>query len=86
VLQSLPATSQTLLLSKTFFPNLISAPFDDGWHIAFTVSVILVLIAALASLLRGKRYIYEQEARPQPDLLDPVMLTAPVVEKRFTKK
>jgi hypothetical protein len=63
----LPAASQTLLLSKTFFPNLISAPFDDGLRIAFSISVVLALIAALASLLRGKRYIYEQQNHPQVD-------------------
>jgi MFS family permease len=67
VLQQLPAASQTLLLSKPFFPNLISAPFDDGLRVAFSISVVLALIAAVASLLRGKRYIYEQENQPQFD-------------------
>src|SRR5271157_850091 len=65
VLQQLPAASQALLLSKPFFPNLISAPFDFGLRIAFSISISLALIAALASLLRGKRFIYEQESQPQ---------------------
>jgi hypothetical protein len=66
-LQNLPAASQALLLGKTFFPNLIAGPFDYGLRIAFSISVGLAVIAALASLLRGKRYIYEQESQNQLD-------------------
>jgi MFS family permease len=66
-LQSLPAASQALLLGKTFFPNLIAAPFDYGLRIAFSISIGLALVAALASLLRGKRYIYGQENQPLLD-------------------
>ena len=69
VLAALPAASQALLLSKPFFPGLISAPFDDGLRIAFSISIVLALIAAFASLLRGKRFIYEQAGEPA-DLLD----------------
>jgi len=72
VLQQLPAATQALLLSKTFFPNLIAVPFDYGLRIAFSISVILSLIAAMASLLRGKRFIYEQENQPQQDSHDAV--------------
>ena len=77
-LQALPATGQALLLSKGFFPNLISAPFDDGLRIAFAISVGLALIAAVASLLRGKIVIYGQEDLPQGSLVD-VQETVPVV-------
>ncbi|HSS11579.1 MAG TPA: hypothetical protein VLL25_16960 [Acidimicrobiales bacterium] len=38
---------------KTFFPHLISAPFMSGLRIAFTFSLILFLVAAVASWLRG---------------------------------
>ncbi len=77
VLQQLPSASQTALLSKSFFPNLISAPFDDGLRLAFSISLILVIIAALASLMRGKRFIYEEEqqipaAALKLDPLDPL--------------
>ena len=65
VLQQLPAASQALLLSKPFFPNLISAPFDFGLRIAFSISAVLGVISALASLMRGKRVIYEAENQPQ---------------------
>jgi EmrB/QacA subfamily drug resistance transporter len=68
VLQSLPAASQALLLGKSFFPNLIAGPFDFGLRIAFSISVALSIIAAFASLLRGKRYIHGQETESQFDL------------------
>ena len=66
-LQALPAASQALLLGKSFFPNLIAGPFDFGLRIAFSISVALAIIAAFASLLRGKRYIHGQEDQPQLD-------------------
>jgi MFS family permease len=74
-LQALPAAAQATILSKAFFPNLISASFDDGLRIAFAISVVLSLIAALASLLRGKRVIYGQES---PSELTPVDATGSV--------
>ena len=85
-LQALPAASQALLLGKTFFPNLIAGPFDYGLRIAFSISVGLAVIAALASLLRGKRYIYEQEGQIQPDqpLSDPLQLAPSAVEEEKT--
>jgi hypothetical protein len=45
---------------KTFFPNLIKPAFMDGLRAAFYVSAVLSFIAALASLLRGKKYIHGQ--------------------------
>jgi EmrB/QacA subfamily drug resistance transporter len=68
VLQGLPAASQALLLGKSFFPNLIAGPFDFGLRIAFSISVALSIIAAFASLLRGKRYIHGQETESPFDL------------------
>jgi MFS family permease len=65
VVQQLPASSQALLFSKTFFPNLISAPFDDGLRIAFLISIALSVVGAIASSLSGRRFIYEQEYQPQ---------------------
>jgi hypothetical protein len=61
VLHSLPAANQAHLLSKSFFPNLISDPFMLGLHAVFYLSAAMCLIAAVASLLRGKRYIHGQE-------------------------
>ncbi len=61
VLHALPTTNQANLLGQSFFPNLISAPFMVGLHAVFYLSATLCLIAALASLLRGKRYINTPE-------------------------
>ena len=61
VLHSLSAAAQAQLLSKTFFPSLIAGPFEQGLRVAFSISVVLSVLAALASLLRGKRYIHGQE-------------------------
>ncbi len=61
VLHALPTANQATLLGQSFFPNLISAPFMVGLHAVFYLSATLCLIAALASLLRGKRYIHAPE-------------------------
>lgn len=64
VLHALPAANQALLLGKEFFPNLISAPFMEGLRIVFYFSVVLCAISAVASLLRGERYIRDYETQP----------------------
>jgi EmrB/QacA subfamily drug resistance transporter len=60
VLHTLPQHNQDVILGKDFFPNLISGPFMHGLRIAFTFSLILFLFAAVASWLRGGRYVYEE--------------------------
>src|SRR5579859_2081914 len=62
VLHSLPAANQAHLLSKNFFPTLISGPFMSGLSAVFYLSAALCLIAAVASLLRGQRYIHDTMA------------------------
>jgi hypothetical protein len=42
-----------------FFPTLISEPFRHGLLIAFTASIIMLLLAAGASLMRGERFVHE---------------------------
>src|SRR5262249_16748190 len=53
-LHALPAAQAAALTGKTFFPQLISDPFITGLRIAFTASMIMCLIAAAASWMRGK--------------------------------
>ena len=43
------------LTGQEFFPTLISGPFKAGLTVAFTVSIAMLLIAAVASMFRGKR-------------------------------
>ena len=61
VLQALPGGRQALLLGHSFFPNLISNPFMVGLHSVFYLSAVMCLVAALASLLRGKQQVVPQE-------------------------
>jgi MFS family permease len=58
-LAKLPASHAAYLTGHSFFPSLISAPFQSGLHIAFDFAIAACLIAAVASLLRGKQYIHE---------------------------
>jgi MFS family permease len=52
------------IYGQSFFPNLISDPFRHGLAIAFTASIIMLVIAAAASLMRGERYVHDDEHAP----------------------
>jgi hypothetical protein len=58
-LSRLPAGHAAYLTGHTFFPSLISAPFAHGLAVAFDFAIAACLIAAVASLLRGGRYVHE---------------------------
>jgi hypothetical protein len=54
------------LNGRAFFPHLIAEPFMHGLLIAFGASIIMLLIAAAASLARGKQFVHEDAmARPE---------------------
>ena len=57
VLSTLSPANQQVLTGREFFPNLLSGPFHQGLVVVFAVAAGLGLLAALASLLRGKRQI-----------------------------
>jgi MFS family permease len=59
-----PHADTHMIYGQSFFPNLISDPFRHGLLIAFSASIIMLVIAAGASLMRGERYIHE-EARSE---------------------
>jgi hypothetical protein len=59
-LSKLPAGHAAYLTGHSFFPSLISAPFQHGLDIAFDFAIAACLVAALASLLRGGRYVHEE--------------------------
>ncbi|MBO0707026.1 MAG: MFS transporter [Candidatus Dormibacteraeota bacterium] len=60
------------LTGHAFFPHLISGPFISGLHLTFAFAMAVSLIAAVASWLRGKRYVYgeapdtRRETAPTP--------------------
>ncbi|HEY0225700.1 MAG TPA: MFS transporter, partial [Mycobacterium sp.] len=52
--------ARAVITGREFFSNLLSGPFHDGLLIVFGMSVVLSLIAAGASMLRGPRATPEQ--------------------------
>jgi hypothetical protein len=65
-LAALSASDRATITGHSFFPHLISAPFRSGLHEAFVFAIVACLIAAVASLMRGGRFEYEQAPQPQP--------------------
>ena len=55
VLAQLSTAHRTAIEGHGFFPSLISAPFRDGLHQAFTFAIAICLVAALTSWSRGRR-------------------------------
>jgi hypothetical protein len=61
VLAALTPAEQARLTGRSFFPQLISAPFKHGLVIVLAFAIVMCLLAAWASWLRGAKYIhYEQ--------------------------
>jgi len=52
-LSTLSAKAQANVTGRSFFPHLISGPFMHGLRIAFTMSLLMCLVAAGCSALRG---------------------------------
>jgi MFS family permease len=53
-LADLPPAQSSTLSSRTFFPNLIAAPFRQGLIVVFAVASILAAMAAVASAAGGR--------------------------------
>jgi MFS family permease len=68
-LSSLSAAHQRILTGREFFPHLISGPFHHGLVIVFAVAAGLSAISALASLLRGGRYVPPPATADVPETL-----------------
>ena len=68
VLHALPPAQVQVLTGKTFFPQLISGPFQQGLAVVFIAAAVMAVVAAAASWLRGGRYVHvEDEGRgPMP--------------------
>jgi MFS family permease len=61
VLHGLPATDTRALTGRSFFPQLISSPFHSALVYAFAFAIAACLIAAFASLLRGGKYVHDED-------------------------
>ncbi|MGN6605989.1 MAG: MFS transporter [Jatrophihabitans sp.] len=60
LLSSLAPGDRAALTGSSFFPHLMSGPFTSGLAVVFTAAAIMTVLAAGASLLRGKRYVHEE--------------------------
>jgi len=68
VLGALNPANHALLVGRSFFPRLISAPFRTGLHEAFAFAIVACLVAALASYFRGG---LSRDELPPPASADP---------------
>ena len=60
-LRTSPATQWQTLTGKHFFPNLISQPFHHGLVIVFAAAIVMSLVGAVFSILRGKRFVHDDD-------------------------
>ncbi|WP_343036648.1 MFS transporter [Flexivirga aerilata] len=58
-LQHLPAGNVHTLTGKEFFPHLLSGPFHDGLVVVFGAAAAMMVVAAVASLMRGSKYVHD---------------------------
>ena len=58
ILNSLPAEQLAAITSRSFFPHLIESAFRRGLIEVLVFSIIVCLIAAAASWVRGDKYVY----------------------------
>jgi MFS family permease len=62
VLASLSPAQASALTGRTFFPHLITKPFSSALSAAFTFALIVCLLSAAASLLRGGKHEWSDQA------------------------
>ena len=70
VLQHVSAQHAATLTGRGFFPRLISGPFHHGLVIVFSLAAAMSVIGAAASLLRGGRFVHDDEALDQIDAVE----------------
>ncbi len=64
VLHQLTPAQQAYLTGRAFFPHLISGPFLKGLHAAFDFAFAACALGAVASWLRGGKYIHQDAPSP----------------------
>jgi hypothetical protein len=63
VLNSLPPQQVATITSRAFFPQLIDSAFHHGLVEVLVFSIIVCLIGAAASWVRGGKYVYREEGK-----------------------
>jgi MFS family permease len=61
VLSHVSRANVTALTGRSFFPQLIGPSFKHGLLLILVFAVVMSVIAAIASALRGERFIHEDE-------------------------
>src|SRR5262249_25791497 len=82
-LTHLTAQQSATLTGHEFFPQLISTPFAQGIHYAFDFAILCSLVAAAASWMRGKKYVYHQgplSTEVEAGLIDETDLALPAID------
>ena len=79
VLPHISHAHASYLTGRTFFPQLMSKPFQNGLHEAFDFAIAACLVAAGASWLRGGKYVHgldEPETLPVVESMEGEMALA----------
>lgn len=63
---SIPASTYSTLTGKVFFPTAIAPAFMAALRLTFYIGAGLSLAAAVASALRGRKYVHGEEHIPPP--------------------
>lgn len=58
----IPASAAKVIYSSTYYPGILSAPFKHGLSIAFGFAAVFCAIAALVSVMRGKKYVHQEKS------------------------
>jgi hypothetical protein len=61
VLAQLPPDQAARITGQEFFPQLISDPVHSGLVVVFLAAAGMAVVAAVASALRGSRYVHVDE-------------------------
>ncbi|HEX3202707.1 MAG TPA: MFS transporter [Actinomycetes bacterium] len=64
-LEQLSPAQVANLTGTSFFPRLIAEPFQHGLAIVFLAALVMSLVAAAASWLRGGRYVHDELEAPE---------------------
>ena len=63
IFSNLTVAQQNSIASTSFFPSLISPSFQQGISTVLYLAIVMSIIAAIASSLRGKKSVYGVEGR-----------------------
>jgi EmrB/QacA subfamily drug resistance transporter len=66
VVAQIPLSALASLEGQTFFPNAIAPAFISALDLSFYIGAALSIAAAVASLLRGKKYMYRAKVPENP--------------------